>query len=421
MTFKKVLFTTALITLTLIHSLAFAADQPFTFSVFGDSRLPGNMNFNINQQDQIAKYIAVNFHGVAMDQCDLRYSESGQLVSMRVPTGDNNHKDITFDGNGWPARIYDTNQIPNLTLREEGLSWVYQSVIAAVTGEGDQGFTLHTGDISYNGYYGTSPETSVYWADFKNRFFDQLPAGTPNGLYGRFFPAVGNHETWLDPQMEGLRNTVPYLQKYYNVTANQHMYSFDFNDSRFIFLDTGGYKPAGGWGADSKPGYDEQMEALRELLKNAQQENIKQVFITLHKPPFCGAGHGHLNATESPTIKYRNPHATLVPFANDISITVFSGHVHSSELYYKDKIRYLVLGGGGADQVYSTVCADDDPFCQDELYWRGAKREMEYNYLNVVVNGAEVKFELNRWRPDAKTPKQTCLIDSQMKISGCRD
>lgn len=113
-----------------------------------------------------------------------------------------------------------------------------------------------------------------------------------------------------------------------------------------------------------------------------------------------------------------------MPFATDsknpLEITVFSGHVHSSELYYQDGIRYLVLGGGGADQVYSTLdCAESDPYCQNELYWRRQPRMMEFNYLSVAVNGNRIGFTLNRWRPEGATPFQTCLIDERMKISGC--
>jgi hypothetical protein len=44
---------------------------------------------------------------------------------------------------------------------------------------------------------------------------------------------------------------------------------------------------------------------------------------------------------------------------------------------------------------------------------------MEFNYLNVAVDGDDVNFKLNRWRPDSATPYQTCLIDKRMNISGC--
>ncbi len=216
--------------------------------------------------------------------------------------------------------------------------------------------------------------------------------------------------------MQGLRNTVPYLENF-NVSAERHMYAFDTNGSRFIFLDTGGYISPAGWGADSKPGYDAQMKQLKAWLNNAQSRDIKQVFISLHKPPFCKAGHGHLDAKQ-------NIHETIKPFATDkdqpLSITVFSGHVHSSELYYKDQVRYMVLGGGGADQVYSTIkCESSDPYCQNELYWRDQPRGMEFNYLEVVVKGGDVSFKLNRWRPDSATPYESCLIDERMGISGC--
>ncbi|MEJ2201468.1 MAG: hypothetical protein P8X63_10725, partial [Desulfuromonadaceae bacterium] len=79
-----------------------------------------------------------------------------------------------------------------------------------------------------------------------------------------------------------------------------------------------------------------------------------------------------------------------------------------------------VLGGGGADQVYRTIdCAASDPYCQDELYWQGAKRMMEYNHLTVTVSGKDVGMVLERWRPEAFQPYQRCVIDQAMQISGC--
>jgi hypothetical protein len=419
MTFQRGLAVAFFLILGLGFSGCTRAPQPYSFSVFGDSRLPGNMHFTREQQGEggpIDAYIRSSFNGKTIADCELRFADNGYLIGLRIPAVGDPHKEISFDGDGWPATIIDSSQEPNLTLREGGLSWVYQAVLHEVAKAGEGGFALHTGDIAYNGYYGTSPQTSIYWADFRDRFLDRLPPGVPQGLPGRFFPAVGNHETWLDPDLQGLRNTVPYLEDL-GVSADRHIYAFDYHNSRFIFLDTGGYDPPAGWGKDSKPGYDAQMKQLQDWLTEAQARGITHVFITLHKPPFCSAGHGHLAAQQ-------NPHPLLARFANDpdrpLDLTVFSGHVHSSELYYRDGIRYLVLGGGGADQVYRTIdCAASDPYCQDELYWQGAKRMMEYNHLTVTVSGKDVGMVLERWRPEASQPYQRCVIDQAMQISGC--
>lgn len=58
------------------------------------------------------------------------------------------------------------------------------------------------------------------------------------------------------------------------------------------------------------------------------------------------------------------PNAILKPFSRTLDITVFSGHVHSTEAYLKDGIRYFVLGGGGADQAYTGNC-DPAPHLAD--------------------------------------------------------
>lgn len=388
----------------------------FSFVVFGDSRLPGNMNFTSDQQGgggPIDRYIRANFNA-GIDDCQLRFSTDGRLKGMRIPKTGARYKDITFNGAGWPEHIIDTSRNPQEILIYAGQSWVYESVVNAVSASGSEGFILHTGDIAYNGYYGTDPATSIYWRDFKERLLDRLPKGAPAGLYGRFFPAVGNHETWLDADMRGLLTTVPYLTRL-DVSSDRHIYFFDYSGSRFIFLDTGAYPPKDDWSPGSKPSFDGQMAELRQRLRDAQDKKIEHVFIALHKPPFCGAGHGHLFSAH-------NPHPYLVPFATDpsrpLDITVFSGHVHSTEMYFKDKIRYLVLGGGGADQVYRVnPCDTSDPYCQGERYWHGESRRMEYNYLTIAVNNADIAFKLYRWRPGSATPYQACLIDKEMNIS----
>ena len=387
----------------------------FSFVVFGDSRLPGNMNFTRDQQiggGPIDRYIRANFNA-GINDCLLRFSANGRLAGMKIPKRGARYKDIVFNSAGWPEHITDTSQSPRVTLMYDGQSWVYESVVKAVRASGSEGFILHTGDIAYNGYYGTDPATSIYWRDFKERLLDQLPEGAPAGLHGRFFPAVGNHETWLDPDMRGLLSTVPYLGKL-DVSADRHIYSFDYGGSRFIFLDTGAYPPKDDWSPSSRPGFARQMAELRRWLRDAQDTHIEHVFIALHKPPFCGAGHGHL-------FSEHNPHPYLVPFATDpsrpLDITVFSGHVHSTEMYFKDTIRYLVLGGGGADQVYRVnACEASDPYCQGERYWHGESRRMEYNYLSVAVDNADIAFKLYRWRPGGATPYQTVLIDKGMNL-----
>lgn len=41
-----------------------------------------------------------------------------------------------------------------------------------------------------------------------------------------------------------------------------------------------------------------------------------------------------------------------------------------------------------------------------DLYWQGDKRQLDYNYLLVRVNGDEVQMTLKRFRPNEMQPLQ---------------
>ena len=40
----------------------------------------------------------------------------------------------------------------------------------------------------------------------------------------------------------------------------------------------------------------------------------------------------------------------IASYAKDMEIIVFNGHVHTTEIYEVDGVKYLMLGGGGAEQ-----------------------------------------------------------------------
>ena len=46
----------------------------------------------------------------------------------------------------------------------------------------------------------------------------------------------------------------------------------------------------------------------------------------------------------------QNPHKRLASYAKDLDIVVFNGHVHTTEQYEVDGVKYCVMGGGGAEQ-----------------------------------------------------------------------
>jgi hypothetical protein len=94
-----------------------------------------------------------------------------------------------------------------------------------------------------------------------------------------------------------------------------------------------------------------------------------------------------------------------------VDIVVFNGHVHTTEVYEVDGVKYLVLGGGGAEQdpilpgrTHITV-PDGYPLDQ---YWKGGSPKEDYNFLHVEVkSGQPTTFVLNRFRPWSATPFET--------------
>ena len=106
-----------------------------------------------------------------------------------------------------------------------------------------------------------------------------------------------------------------------------------------------------------------------------------------------------------------NPHQLIASYAKDMEIVVFNGHIHTTEIYEVDGVKYLMLGGGGAEQdpilpgrSHVKVPANYPP----DLYWKGEDRKEEYNYVLVDVEpGQKTKFTLHRFRPWSAKPFET--------------
>ena len=148
---------------------------------------------------------------------------------------------------------------------------------------------------------------------------------------------------WADSDVEGLLAAFPYL-KTFGVSNQRLIYKFDYNGVRFIFLWTGklDYRSPSSWDA-TRPAYEEQMTQLRQWLDEAKAAGTRKVFISFHAPAFCRAGMGAIPEPQ-------NPHKVIAAYAKDLDIVVFNGHVHTTELFEVDGVKYLVLGGGGAEQ-----------------------------------------------------------------------
>ena len=135
---------------------------------------------------------------------------------------------------------------------------------------------------------------------------------------------------------------MPYLKKF-GVTPEQLVYTFDFRGSFYLPVDRQvrlSVAVALGRGSTR---YEEQMIQMPQWLDEAKANGIKKAFIVFHYPVFARSGLGPIPEPD-------NPHKVIAAYAKDMEVIVFNGHVHTTELYDVDGVKYLMLGGGGAEQ-----------------------------------------------------------------------
>src|SRR5208283_484938 len=399
-----------------------AADKGFSFEVYGDSRSMMYLPYKQDQEAEARKLMVDMFElvlpakvapeVVAKDVKLIYDPKTKELVEMIMPFDTASEVTTLKFDRGWvtEASVEDVKLLPGVSrtmYRAAGGEWVAREVVKDVqTGQAD--FILSTGDLVWWGKQADKPSESPYWKLVNEDVLRQLPHPDKRlkepGLDGRVFPAVGNHEVWGDTDVEGLLTLFPYLKKL-GVSDKKFIYSFDYRGVRFIFLWTGGYdeKEPSAWNA-TQPVYEEQMKQLRVWLDDAKAKSIKKVFISFHAPAFASCGLG-------PIPEAQNPHKEIAAYAKDLDIVVFNGHVHTTELYQVDGVKYLLLGGGGAEQdpilPGRTQNKMPDGYPQDQ-YWKGASPIEEYNYLLVDVQpGKPTKFTLNRFRPGSAEPFAT--------------
>jgi hypothetical protein len=151
---------------------------------------------------------------------------------------------------------------------------------------------------------------------------------------------------------------------------------------------------------------------LKQWLDGAKAAGIRKVFVAFHNSAFARSGMG-------PIPEPQNPHKMLASYAKDLEIVVFNGHIHTTEIYEIDGVKYLLLGGGGAEQdpilpgrTSIKVPAGYPP----DLYWKGQPPKEEYNYVLVDVKpGQKTKFTLNRFRPWSAEPFATVELFGSSK------
>jgi hypothetical protein len=402
-----------------------AASTGFSFAVYGDSRSMMYLPYRLDQRDEAIKLMVNIFdlvfpektaEEVVQKYVKLTYDPiTNELIQIVMPFATKSEvATLTLD-KGWvtEASVEDVRLLPGVRrvmFRMQGGEWVAREIVKNVQSARAK-FILNTGDMVWWGNQGPSPSENPYWRLVYDDVLKQLPSPDDQmraaGLPGRVFPAVGNHEVWDDSDVQGLLNAFPYL-KQFGVSDKRLIYKFDFNDARFIFLWTGpyDYRAPTSWEA-TQPAYDAQMSEMKLWLDEAKNNGTRKVFVAFHAPAFARSGMG-------PIPEVQNPHRILVSYAKDLEIVVFNGHVHTTELYEVDGVKYLLLGGGGAEQdpilpgrTSITVPANYPP----DLYWNGQPPKEEYNYLLVDVSPRQkTKFTLNRFRPWAAKPFESVEV-----------
>ena len=421
---RNVLIASAAGTLALAARNAAAQDASkagFSFAVYGDSRpmmyLPSKEGspdltqmfvemFGLVMPEKVAKEVVEKDVKLTFDPT------TKELIQVVMPfTSKSEVMTMTLD-QGWvtEASVEDVKLLPGVhrtMFRLAGGEWVAREIVQDVKA-GRAEFVVSSGDVVWWGNQGLTVTDSPYWKRVNDTMLKQLPPPDSDmlaaGLEGRWFIGVGNHEVWADPKIEGVLTAVPYLKKL-GVTPENLIYKFDFKGARFIFLWSGktDYRSPSNWDAD-RPKYAEQMTQMQAWLDEAKANGIGKAFIAFHYPVFCRSGFGAIPAAD-------NPHKLIAAYAKDMEVVVFNGHIHTTEMFEVDGVKYLVLGGGGAEQDptlpgrTSIKVPDDYP---PDLYWKGQPPKEDYNYVLVdVVPGQKTKFTLKRFRPWSAEPYAT--------------
>lgn len=208
-----------------------------------------------------------------------------------------------------------------------GSDEVYLQILRGVEEDG-AAFFVNTGDLVDNG----TTEEFEHFSDLMSDF--TIP----------FFPVPGNHDS-----PDGLLDE--FLE--YSGAPGEH-YSFDYGQGHFVII-------------DSHLGVlrNHEIDWLEADLSSTDQP-LKVVF--LHHPPFDPDGTDHI-------MLYGNEKFMALVEEYEVSY-VFAGHIHAYVEGLRNRVRYIITGGGGA-------LLDD-----------AGHPNAFYHYVKVTVSGTNVIIEV---------------------------
>ena len=163
------------------------------------------------------------------------------------------------------------------------------------------------------------------------------------GLDGRWFMGVGNHEVWADPKIEGVLSAPCRIS---GSSASRRKTSSTSSTSRARASST--------CGAASTITGRPRNGTLIGPNTTSRWRNFRSGWTKPRPMAFQGLHHFPLSCVcavrARPIPSADNPHKVIASYAKDMEMVVLNGHVHTTEIYEVDGVKYLMLGGGGAEQ-----------------------------------------------------------------------
>lgn len=214
---------------------------------------------------------------------------------------------------------------------------------------------FHTGDLVADG------RNPFHWAIFNEIVAPLLKSAD-------FYPAAGNHEY----------NSNLYFDNF-DLPGNEHWYTVDINSLHFVILDSNSPLGIG----------SEQYQWLKNDLERVSNNGFF-VIVVFHHPPYSSGPHGP---------DEKNLRDSIVPLFEKYGVhMVFNGHDHIYERSNKNKIFYVVTGGGGAPlykkenyNPFSQVFIRENHFCRLQKSENQLIVDVFNQYLEVIDHFAVKK------------------------------